>query len=230
VRQLLAALLLAGPALAQPLPGIGPADPRTPVDAHTAPWSSLGRVQSQVTGRCTGTLIAPDRVLTAAHCLVTRRTARFAQATSLRFLLGYDRGEAVVREVVSFTTGPGYDPGRPGPLGADWAILTLRHPLAGPTLPLWQAGIPPGTPLMLAGYQQGRGEVLLADTGCRAEGRALDPDGLPLLVHGCASTRGSSGAPLLARLPDGRVVVVGVAAAVERDAARGFAVPAESVR
>ncbi len=228
--RLLAALLLAGPAAAQPLPGIGPADPRAPVDPRAAPWSSLGRVQSQVTGRCTGTLIAPDRVLTAAHCLVARRTGQFAQAGSLRFLLGYDRGEAQLREVASFTTGPGYDPARPGPLGADWAILVLRRPLDAPTLPLWQPGIAPGTPVMLAGYQQGRGEVLLADTGCRTEGHAQDADGLPLLVHGCASTRGSSGAALLARLPDGRIVVAGVAAAVARDAARGFAVPAASVR
>ena len=71
---------------------------------------------------------------------------------------------------------------------------------------------------MLAGYQQDRPEALLADTGCRALGPAARRAHLPLLAHGCAGTRGASGAPLLARGRDGAWEVVGVVSAVEDNA------------
>ncbi len=71
------ALLLpqAPPAAAQPqaaaprvvppsvLPGLGPEDPRRPVDGAEHPWASLGRVQREVGGRCTGALVGPRTVL-----------------------------------------------------------------------------------------------------------------------------------------------------------------------
>ena len=97
----LAALLLAGPAGAQRqevpplganLPGVGGSSRRVAVDAGQAPWSSLVRVQAPGLTRCTGVLLAPDRVATAAHCLYSLRLGRFIPPDAVHVLLGYGHG------------------------------------------------------------------------------------------------------------------------------------------
>jgi protease YdgD len=213
-------------------PGIGPNDPRRPVDVRAEPWRALGRVQLEVGGRCTGVLVGPRTVLTAAHCLFGPNSRQVVRPGTVQFLLGYHMGEWTARaRVTAFAMGDGFalDRDSPfgGPIGADWALLTLDSPLGeGRALRLRRDPPPPGAELMLAGYQQDRPEALLADTGCRALGLRRGARNLPLLAHGCAGTRGTSGAPLLARGRDGAWEVVGVASAVAADAANGVAVPA----
>jgi protease YdgD len=236
----LALALLAGGAQAQEtgrhapgvlLPGIGAADPRRAVDVAEAPWRALGRVQTELGGRCTGVLVGPRTVLTAAHCLLARGGEGFVQPRSVHFLLGYDRGAWAARgRAGAFTIAPGYRPGR-GPAGADWALLTLEAPIGTPDriLPLRRDPPPPRTPVMLGGYQQDRPEVVMADTGCRLVGVQAGSGGLPSLVHDCAGTRGSSGAPLLARGADGGWAVIGVQSATAADIALGHAAPAGAV-
>ena len=63
------------------------------VDADVFPWSSVGKIYNSARSSCTGSVIAPDKVLTAAHCLFNRATARFLQPDSLHFLLVYKGGE-----------------------------------------------------------------------------------------------------------------------------------------
>ncbi|WP_372618455.1 trypsin-like serine peptidase [Falsiroseomonas sp.] len=237
-RLVLAALLLAAPATGQevrrvvPLPGVGADDPRRPANLRLAPWDAVGRVQTELGGRCTGVMVAPDRVLTAAHCLIAPRTGNFVQPRSVHFLLGYDRGRwAAEARVTAFAIGEGYGAGR-GPPGADWALLTLDRRIGDPrrVLPLLRAVPPARTPVMLGGYQQDRPEVLMADTDCRVLGVQRGPEGLPVIVHDCAGTRGASGAPLLVQLPGGGGwAVAGVLSAVSADLALGYAVPAAAV-
>lgn len=198
-------LLAALPATAQNplLPGIGAKDRRVVVDASHAPWSSLVKVQSNLGARCTGVLVAPRRVVTAAHCLLNR-AQRFLPASSLHVLFGYDRGEyRQHRAVAALETGGPYDRERrlDGLVG-DWAVLTLDGDAPDGVTPLPLARVPPepGTPLMLGGYSQDKAHIVTADTGCAARG-IDDTERGPLLVHDCDGTRGVSGAALLVRNP-----------------------------
>ncbi|MBP2230706.1 protease YdgD [Azospirillum agricola] len=207
------------------LPGVGSDDRRAPVPLEEAPWRSLVRVQTNLGGRCTGALVAPNRVLTAAHCLFNGRTRRFFPESSLHVLFGYARGEYSRHVTVSaIATDPAYDPaaGRPD-IAADWALLTLAEAAPAGTPPLPVSPRPPaaGTPVMLGGYSQDRAQILMADRDCRILGA-----GSGLLVHDCDATRGTSGGPLLARDGAGwSVAGVGVAAGRGPER-RNFAVPA----
>lgn len=225
------ALLLAAPAAAQhppprgELPGVRVDDPRRPVDVRDAPWSAIGRVQTELGGRCTGTLVEPRLVLTAAHCLVSPRSRQLVQPGSVHFLQAYERGRyAAHGRVIGFQTGEGYRPDASGPPDSDWALLLLAEPLRGPVLPAWAHLLPAGLELALGGYQQDRPEQLLADVGCRFLGMARG-----MIVHDCAGTRGASGAPLLAMIGDAWQVV-GIANRVRRDVAIGEAVGLHGVR
>lgn len=219
------ALLASTPAQAQKpiprseLPGIGSLDQRQTVDVRQMPWAALGRVQSELGTRCTGTRIAPRQVLTAAHCLVAPRSSKMMLPGSMHFLQGYANGGAAVHaRVASYLVGEGFVPGGGGPAASDWAIMTLETAPPGPVLAVLRTAVPPRTALMLGGYQQDRPEVILADLGCRAIGELRG-----MLLHDCASTRGSSGGPLLARVPGGWAVA-GVASVVRREVAMGEAV------
>ncbi len=223
----------AGPAAAQKplLPGVGTEDRRVAVDAEAPPWRSLVRVQTNLGGRCTGVLVAPARVATAAHCLFNPRTRRYLPASSLHVLVGYARGEYRQHlTVTSFVTDPAHDPKGPAGQGmaTDWAVLALSAPVPADVapLPLAQTPPPPGAALRLGGYSQDKSQILTADLACRALGVGQAPGG-PVLVHDCAGTRGTSGAALFAE-QGGVWSVVGIAVAVARQAGqerRNFAVP-----
>jgi protease YdgD len=228
-----AGLCAASPAAAQApiprseLPGLGGAGARQRVDADAAPWRSLGRVQTELGGRCTGALIAPDQVLTAAHCLRSPRGG-LVQPDSVHFLLGYAAGRFRAHaRVATFRTGPGFLPAERGPAGADWAILQLAAPLAeAPPLPLAPARV--ADRVMLGGYQQDRAEILMADTACRLLDLRRGRVG-PLLLHDCAGTRGASGAPLLRHEADGGWSVIGIAVAASRGQRGGLGVPSQAI-
>jgi protease YdgD len=226
--------MLAATAFAAGLPGIGPVDPRVPVDAHTLPWSQVARLQIPGVDRCTAFLIAPRLAITAAHCLYAVRLHRYARPDSVHLLTGYASGEYRLHSIAtSYRVASGYDAAHPyAALGSDIAVLTLAAPLGDGTvpLPLASAAPVPGLALALGGFSQDRAEVLLADQGCEVVAVMNDEHGTPLLRHSCTATHGTSGAPLLSRQPDGAWAVVGVQVAALITGSGGAAVPAASVR
>ncbi len=84
---------------------------------------------------------------------------------------------------------------------------------------------PPGAPAILGGYELDTAQVIVADLACTVVGLARDASGHLVLHHSCATTRGISGAPLLARMPDGSWAVAGVASLAGVGVSDGYAVP-----
>ena len=183
-------------------------DRRVPVDPNEPPWNAIAKIQSNIGEHCSGVLVAPSVVLTAAHCLYNPRTRALLQPVSLHVLFGYRRAQyRWHREVARFAVGPGFDGTLARPQPGDWARLELTDPVPVRPLPIIDDAIGTGLAVALAGYNQDRAQLLMADLDCRVLRVARPPGDATFVFHDCAATRGTSGAPLLTRQANGWAVI-----------------------
>lgn len=218
VRALAAVLVLTIASIAcaqpQPITGVIGSDDRELLDPTSWPWLAIGRVNRTSGGFCTGTLVEPDIVLTARHCLVNPRTGRRVQPDTIHFLAGYRRGEWLRHGVGRAFIVPESEAGEDGrlDLAGDWVLVILENALDVRPVPVW--ALPPnqaaGARLARAGYARDRPHLLSLHDGC-AILRQIDN----VLLHDCDATYGDSGSPLL-MLKDGGAVIVGMTTGVAK--------------
>ena len=78
-------------------PGIIGKDDRVLLEEQGPPWDAVGQVNIsgyRMAGRCTGTLVAPNLVVTAAHCVVDPWSRKPFPLHDIHFLAGVRRTES----------------------------------------------------------------------------------------------------------------------------------------
>ncbi len=176
-------------------------------------WNAVGRLDIEDGGFCTATLIAPQIVLTAAHCLFDKSQGTRLQAEDIQFLAGWRNGRAeAYRGVRRVIVHPGYDfdaPDRLSRVMHDLALLQLDQPIRlGSIKPFATASAPrTGDTVGVVSYAQDRAEVPSLQDMCHVLG------GQPgVFVLSCNVDFGSSGAPVFA-MRDGVARIVSVVSA-----------------
>ncbi|MBT8154101.1 trypsin-like serine protease [Epibacterium ulvae] len=96
-------------------------------------WEAVGRLNISGRNMCTGALIAPNLVLTAAHCLFDPQTGRAVNPGNIRFEAGLNgRYAKAARQVVKAVVHPKYvfRPVGDAQIGHDLAVLRLDRPIS----------------------------------------------------------------------------------------------------
>lgn len=189
-------------------------------------WEAVGRLNIGGKSMCTASLIAPDLVLTAAHCMYDVRHGRAVNPRSIVFEAGLDgRRSKASRKVVKAVVHPGYRHGQTSlyKTATDLAVLRLSSPIRPQVVrPLVLASAPVrGTTVDVMSYSRRHERSLRRQTSCQV--LAAQPSSL---ITSCRVDLGASGAPVLQLLPGRAPRLVSVISSKARMGGRGVSLAA----
>lgn len=179
------------------------------------PWEAVGRLNIDGKGFCTGALIEPDIVLTAAHCLYDKKTGRRVDYERVEFLAGWRNGRAsAYRDVRRAVVHPDYSYSESVSwqrVSTDLALLELTLPIRNTRIePFGTASQPDkGDQVGVVSYARDRADAPSLQEVCNVLG---SQEGV--LVTSCQIDFGSSGAPIFSFEDDGAVRIVSVVSAM----------------
>ena len=176
-------------------------------------WEAVGRLNFGDRGFCTGALIEPNLVLTAAHCMFDKETGARMDAGEIQFLAGWRNGRAAAyRGVRRAVIHPDYVFGgadRLDRVADDLALLELDQPIRLPSITPFETDVGPATGdrVEVVSYAMDRSEAPSLQEVCFVLG---NQPGVVVLT--CSVDFGSSGAPIFV-VRDGVARVVSVVSA-----------------